>query len=347
MKLIRARNVHDALPEALDLLVRGGYQRSSRNGDVLVMDEPVTTVYERPCERVMTWAERDANPFFHFYEALWMLAGKNEVAPLARIVSRMKDFSDDGVTFGGAYGYRWRSAFGFDQLAVIAANLVADPNDRRQVLQIWHPTDLVSQKNKKDLPCNHAVNFQISPEGTLNMYVHNRSNDIVWGCYGANAVHFSMLQEVMAAWIGCAVGKYWQISTNWHGYLTTVNPLLSLIRYARTTSAGRFTPHENTSIYESKCTPFPMVNGHIQDWFSDLEEFMEKEEEGDYSDIFFRRVAAPMVAAHKAYKVSRPAGYAMCKNIGADDWRQAATEWMYRRIVAQRKAEDDGVLHEQ
>jgi hypothetical protein len=48
-----------------------------------------------------------------------------------------------------------------------------------------------------------------------------RSNDIIWGCYGANAVHMSMLHEYLAGHIGVPVGVYTQISFDWHTYLET------------------------------------------------------------------------------------------------------------------------------
>src|SRR3989304_1089903 len=119
MQVLRVRNVHEALPLGIAMLEEFGSRGESRNGSVLVMDEPVTTVYERPRERVIFWNERDANPFFHFYEGLWMLGGRNDVKSLTRFVKRMESYSDDGKTFHGAYGYRWRNHFHFDQLAII------------------------------------------------------------------------------------------------------------------------------------------------------------------------------------------------------------------------------------
>jgi hypothetical protein len=89
---------------------------------------------------------------------------------------------------------------------------------------MWDPeTDLGRQG--KDLPCNLTATFQINVDGALDLSVFNRSNDIIWGCYGANAVHFSFLLEYMARWIGVPVGRYSQISINWHGYLETFKPL--------------------------------------------------------------------------------------------------------------------------
>ena len=110
MKVIRARNVNDALLLGLDLFQdpRNFREQESRNGTTYEALEPVTTVYEKPWERVLLLKIRDANPFFHFIEGLWMLAGRKDLAPLTRYVKSMEDFSDDGETLWGAYGWRWR-----------------------------------------------------------------------------------------------------------------------------------------------------------------------------------------------------------------------------------------------
>ena len=75
MKVIHARNVNDAVVKGAELLKAGGLTQDSRAGGTLEYPEPVCTVYERPLERVLFDAIRDANPFFHLMEALWMLAG--------------------------------------------------------------------------------------------------------------------------------------------------------------------------------------------------------------------------------------------------------------------------------
>lgn len=328
------RNVHEALPEAMHLLRAEGVRRESRNGPVLQVPMPVTTMYTHPQERVLFWSQRDANPFFHFYEGLWMLNGQHDVKSLTRFVKRMGQFSDDGVTFRGAYGRRWRHHFGFDQLAVIAARLRHDHDDRRQVLQMFDAGfDLNDQKGMRDIPCNLSACFQVN-DGALDMTVYNRSNDIVWGCYGANAVHFSMLHEVMAAWVGVPMGRYWQVSFNWHAYLDTAEPLLALADQARGPySEGRRTPYEMGLI-----EPFPMVTrgASVDVWMNELRMFMSEEDRAlGYRDPFFRRVAIPMVRTHNAYRTGGDARFEMAlaeaANIYATDWRTAATEWLQRR----------------
>ena len=190
MNIISGRNVHQILPNALALLKERGVQRPSRNGDVLVLDGVSVIEYERPCERVLFWPERSANPFFHLHECLWLLAGRNDVKSVTHFVKRMADFSDDGETFNSAYGYRWRQEFGFDQLDVIVKNLSVNHYCRRQVLSMWCPRDLAEQ-DSKDLPCNLNAVFQIDNNGRLNMTVFNRSNDLIMGALGANAARTS------------------------------------------------------------------------------------------------------------------------------------------------------------
>src|SRR5579859_3494422 len=233
MEVIKARNVNDAYAQGLQQLYLRGVEEPSRNGPVIVAPWPVTTVYARPQERVLFSSMRDANPFFHLMEALWMLAGRDDVAFPAFFASNIKNYSDDGRTLFGAYGFRWKKWFEYDQLNLIIKELRKNPASRRCVLAMWDATpryqhaapygdyeagDLeIGMTGGKDVPCNtHA--YVDARGGRLNITVCCRSNDIVWGCYGANAVHFSVLQEVLAAAVGVPVGTYYQISNNFHIY---------------------------------------------------------------------------------------------------------------------------------
>ncbi|MCB1127948.1 MAG: hypothetical protein KDM81_15745, partial [Verrucomicrobiae bacterium] len=253
MKVIKTRNVQQALPEALYQLSFEGVRRDSRNGPVFMFPEPVTTVYLRPAERVLFWAERDANPFFHLMESLWMLGGRNDVEYVARFVERMRSYSDDGVTFHGAYGFRWRQHFFEDQLPKIIAALKANRDDRRQVLSMWD-TDADLGRQGKDLPCNLQAIFQIACDGRLDMTVTNRSNDLIWGAYGANAVHFSYLHEYVARSVGVEQGIYRQVSANFHAYedVLKVAPLADL---AANPMTGKETPDPYAA---GIAEPFPL-----------------------------------------------------------------------------------------
>lgn len=342
MKVLRVRNVHEALPQGIKLLKEEGERRDSRNGPVLVSAEPVTTLYEKPLERVMFWESRDCNPFFHLFEALWMLAGRDDIKFLTRFAKNMANYSDDGETMNGAYGRRWRDWFvdgegstkRIDQLAVIAQALNKNPDDRRNVLSMWdghHDLGLAS----KDLPCNTHAYFTRGAGGELNMTVSNRSNDIVWGAYGANAVHFSFLLEFMAAAIGCEVGRYWQMSNNYHGYLETLEPLFPLATY----------PGGN-AYADRGILPYPLVNTNVDTWMEDLHVFMDEGPITGFRDRFFTRVVTPMWHAHRAFKENQgmlkyTRALEILEQCQADDWRIAATEWITRRLHKY----EDGAQH--
>lgn len=337
MKVISAKNVSEAMLIALSALEAEGVSRDSRNGPVKVFPEPVTTKYKYPDQRVVFYPERDANPYFHFMESLWMLAGRRDVEFPARFASNIANYSDDGVNFHGAYGYRWRHAESLedhpdgyqinslDQLATIAALLKNNPDDRRIVLQMWN-ADLDLGKEGKDFPCNLIATFRISPYGKLDMTVFNRSNDIIWGAYGANAVHFSMLQEVMAAWIGVPLGSYWQISTNFHGYKNILE---------KHDGITNNTPgHDPYSLGE--VVPYQVVNTPIDQWFQDLDMFMSEGAVIGLRDPFFKKVAVPMLQSWEAWKNREDPDFALkamkhALDIQAQDWRRACVEWLERR----------------
>lgn len=334
MKTFKVRNVHEALARGIDSIRTIGIKQESRNGDTLEFPEPVTTTYLKPKERVLFQEERDANPFFHLMESLWMLAGRNDVRFVTQYVKTMSDFSDDGKTFNGAYGYRWRYHFNTDQLPIIIRRLKENPEDRRCVLAMWdgfHDLDL----DTKDQPCNTSIYFKIR-DGKLNMTVCNRSNDMIWGAYGANAVHFSILQEYMASMIGVEVGVYNQVSDSLHVYM---NPVWDRVKDI---DLSLFSPYD-----QGDMTPYPLVKDTVT-WEAELNTFMFMAEDSHPPDVghrwmnsFFPEVAIPMDFAYKLYKAGKIQKaldeISKCK---AEDWRIACTMWIMRRVDKQLWVEE-------
>src|SRR5690242_8497290 len=157
MLVIDAANVNEAWAASKIHLNQHGVKRPSRVSEMIEYPEPVTTKFRFPCERVLFDPTRDCNPFFHFFEGLWMLAGRNDVAWITQFNKRMMSFSDDGVTYHAAYGHRWRHHFDeIDQLAGIVSLLERNHDERRAVLQMWDPTCDLGRVGK-DLTCNTAV----------------------------------------------------------------------------------------------------------------------------------------------------------------------------------------------
>src|SRR5580698_2494000 len=139
---IHATNVNDAVDNGFHYLAVAGVEENSRNGKVIVAPEPVLTTYTHPTERVLFSPLRDQNCFFTFFESLWMLAGRNDLAWPLYFNSKFGQFSDDSKTLWGAYGMRWREWFGYDQLPLVMKELKKNPNSRRVVLAMWDATSL-------------------------------------------------------------------------------------------------------------------------------------------------------------------------------------------------------------
>jgi len=336
-------NVNTALSEGLILIHTTGIEENSRNGKVLVMEDPVCTTYTRPWERVLFSPTRDANPFFHLMEAIWMLAGRNDIIWPVYFNSRFKEYSDDGITQWAAYGKRWRSWFGYDQLMVISEELQKNPNSRRCVLAMWDAVLEEGCENKgdlnvaiaggRDVPCNTHAYFD-ARGGKLNMTVSCRSNDILWGAYGANAVHFSLLQEVMAKLVGIPMGVYRQISCNYHLY-TEVIPRDKIVKLAS----------DKVNMYEMVKSPLEPTITNGEAFLRDCEKFVdfyvkyiswepgrELPEPVDLEEPFFRDTAVPMFMAYYLHKNKHPDALKARNNIAAWDWGLAAGSWLEKRI---------------
>lgn len=327
MKLLRAFSANHALQIAMGIIQENGQLRPSRDGDVLQYPGAVATIYDNPRNRVMFWPERDANPFFHIYESLWMLAGRNDVKPLKQFVSTFDRFSDDGATLHGAYGYRWRKQFGFDQLATIAEILTRNKDDRRCVLQIWD-AELDLGKQGKDVPCNDTVTFQIDLDGQLEMVVFCRSNDIIMGAYGANIVQFSILQEYLAAWIGVEMGTYTQISVNWHAYLRNIEKVKSL-QGLDPYRVGSVRPLEMMPVYDRVRLDNEIVG--LLDYYDSGLIITDNPFDNEWI-----RMAYDVLRAHYLWKNNHDKKYAVWTLENSEfrkiDFIEAAIQWMRRRL---------------
>jgi len=318
MHTINVRNVSEALYVGLQFIHSAGKVVQTRAGETLEMPMPFATTYFSPCERVLFYPQRDANPFFHLLESLWMLGGRNDVDWLVPFNKRMGEYSNDGKTFWGAYGFRWRQWFEEDQLFVAAHRLKNYDNDRRTVVGIWDPSnDLQIENDSKDIPCNTHIYFKVRDD-MLHMTVCCRSNDMIWGAYGANAVHFSVLLEYMAALTGTRVGRYTQISDSFHAYTDVLKKLDGM--------AADYDPYATNGI-----NVYPMVH-NIEHFDMDLNAFL-REENRNYRNPFFPEVAEPMRRAWRVWKGGDVKdAIIIAQEIKADDWRKACVEWLYRRV---------------
>jgi hypothetical protein len=327
MLVLRVRGVNEAYAAGLQYLQTTGVPAKSRAGDVLVFPSPVCIEYTVPQERVLLDPKRDANPFFHLGEALWMLAGRDDARWLDRFVSDFSTrFAEEDGHQHGAYGYRWRRHFHYDQLEVVVARMKHDPTDRRIVIAMW---DGVADRDTsyRDNPCNLTALPRII-DGRLDLTVFNRSNDAIWGAFGANVVHFSILQEYLAAQLRLPIGSYYQISNNFHVYANELQK--------------RWPPEPFDGNYPEPIQPL------VDDpptFDSELRKLLKLIEVGcpdlgvHWQNRFLVQTAMPFFRAHAQYKAGdyRSAMESATTVVGAD-WRAAAMLWLGRRIAKKAPA---------
>ena len=184
--------------------------------------------------------------------------------------------------------------------------------------------DLLSIDRSKDVCCNTCVYFSINERGSLDMTVCNRSNDLVWGMLGANVVHFSILQEYMAAKIGIRVGTYHQFTNNLHVYTDNWKPISWL------------KSHKDSPSYRS-ISVMPLIK-NVDQFDEELPQFVElndhKSDEGcHWNEPFLQHVAQQMCYAFDWYKAGDfDAALHRTLFIKDESWKIVSMQWLKKRM---------------
>lgn len=352
MHVIHARNVNHALPMGVfwfNNCPDHVMERTSRGAATLELDAPMTTVYYQPMERVLFSRARDANPFFHLFEAMWILAGREDVAFLARFLPRIADYSDDGVRFHAAYGRRLglNRDDKLNQIEGLARLLSKDPSSRRAVCSIWN-AELDAEADTKDLPCNDLVAFLIR-DGKLEMTVYNRSNDMVWGAYGANAVQFAFIQEALASLLKIPTGRYYQVSNSFHVYLNEQWTRIKELNLATIVDPYDSIYAEDAEVKHVQWMAmgdYGYLTQDLKAWFKAWDHDQRPHHKTYYS-AWVEQVIKPAYEAHIAYKEAvaareagdsgkhnrfRTAAFMSADAMLASDWSIAIWNWLTRRL---------------
>lgn len=314
---IKARNVNEAYIATIEAM-SDAHLVASRNGPTLEYPEPVSVTFTHPRERVLFSPARNINPWLHFFEPLYLLSGRRDVAYLSNIVKRFADYSDNGQIFNAAYGYRLRNPI--NQIEGAIRRLKNDPQDRRTVLQIRVPRDMPYKG--KDAACNIAMALKVR-EGRLNAHVFNRSNDLIWGgpAGGTNHPQFTVLQEYIAGRLGIGLGNYTATTDCMHVYLNA---------QWEEQKQG----YQQVDCYKTGAKPFPMMT-EPEKFDHDLKlafsyNFIGQAQAAFFQSIWFQTVYHPMAQAFVAFKAKKdPRSFVL--EVAALDWRAVTLNWLDRR----------------
>jgi len=115
-------------------------------------------------------------------EILWTIQGTRDPAWINEHTKMWELWTEEDGTIPTAYGYRWRFAFGRDQLVTAMEALEKDPSSRQVNVFAWHPGEdgNGAPNQPKNIPC--ILGFTVNViNGALNMSVYLRSSDTIVG----------------------------------------------------------------------------------------------------------------------------------------------------------------------
>jgi thymidylate synthase len=152
-------------------------------------------------------------------EQIWYIMGSNKPGDFVNKFTKIwDDFTENDGSVPAAYGYRWRHAFGRDQLGLLMKHLSDQPGSRHGVVITWDPREdgLGNPETKKNVPCPYTFTANVLGN---KLHIHSivRSNDMMLGC-PHDVAGFALLQAILAAKLGVQPGKLTHSISNAHIY---------------------------------------------------------------------------------------------------------------------------------
>lgn len=167
---------------------------------------------------VLTLPTRRLSYHFMVAEFLWIATARDDVASIAPYNKKIADFSDDGVTFFGAYGPRWR-----DDVNYAIDTLAKDKDSRQAIVRIWRRPD----QPTKDVPCTLSMQYLLR-RGKLNTIATMRSSD-AWLGLPYDIFNFAMLAKCVAGELSVPVGTLQMQLGSLHVYESNFAAVRSVI----------------------------------------------------------------------------------------------------------------------
>jgi thymidylate synthase len=202
MKLLSGQSAAELFADAAHLVLADGVQVAPRGkptlevlGVQMILTQPRCRLIHLPPTRVL-------NSAFAVAEALWILSGSDNKW-IFDFNSQLAQYADNGV-LQGAYGPRLRRWHGVDQLDTVRRRLLEDPDTRQAVVQLFDPAR--DHSGHSDVPCTIGYRFFLRGN-QLHMHTSMRSQDL-WMGFPYDVFTATLIQELVAGWIGAEVGVY-------------------------------------------------------------------------------------------------------------------------------------------
>lgn len=264
MDLQQYQDINEATYKTLKFINERGHTRGSRNGEATYVNNYQFSI-DNVKDRYLHLKGRTSNIYAQLMELVWVLSGTTSIEGLFTfLLPRAPDYSDDGKTWRGGYGARLFNKY--SQLDNALEQLIKDPYTRQAVFNIWsHEKDTKIAVNEqgfestKDTPCSNFGWFWVDRDNRLNMKMHMRSNDCLFGMSHINILEFTVLLEIMYELVkqhhsDIQLGKYYHNVINMHFYENTRSQVEKVLKENSNTEFKRhnldnFTVIENVKSF--------------------------------------------------------------------------------------------------
>lgn len=180
-------------------------------------------------------------------EVLWYISGDDHIRELRKNTKIWDSWADEDGNLETAYGRYWRrypvpedervklgkevfvdllhpfcysddnGNWVFDQLGWAINELETNPNNRRIIINAWHPANAVISK----LPPCHFVWVLNVLDGKLNIHLTQRSCDLPLGV-PFNLACYALLTQLIAQHVGLEVGIFAHTLVDCHIYIDQI-----------------------------------------------------------------------------------------------------------------------------
>ena len=204
-------------------------------------------------------------------ELIWFLQGRTDVAWLnERGCTIWDEWADGAGDLGPVYGKQWRSWAApdgrvIDQMALLVAELNANPNSRRHVVSAWNPADVDAMALP---PCHCLFQFHVA-RGRLSCQLYQRSADLFLGV-PFNIASYALLTLMIAQAVNLEPGDFIHVLGDAHLYLNHTDQAASQlartprplprVRLAPKTDLFAFTPED---VILEGYNPYPAIKAPI------------------------------------------------------------------------------------
>lgn len=174
-------------------------------------------------------------------ELIWFLSGSTNVNDLRLIQhdsliqgktvwdenyeNQAKDLGYHSGELGPIYGKQWRDFGGVDQIVEVVDRIKKLPNDRRQIVSAWNPTEL---KQMALPPCHMFYQFNVR-NGYLDLQWYQRSVDVFLGL-PFNIASYAALVHIVAKMCNLIPGDLIFSGGNTHIYMNHVEQCKEILR---------------------------------------------------------------------------------------------------------------------